>query len=451
MKIQKIILAAVLGILILPLGKAGAQPFLVDQVAAVVGNEMIMQSDIENQIIQMKAEGVPLKSNARCSLMDQMLQQKLIVNQAKLDSVQVSEGSVELQLNNRIDYFVNIIGSEKELESYFGKTILQIKDDFRELIREQMLVEKVQETVTSDIRITPSEVKEYYRSLPKDSIPSIDGTMELLQITKYPKSSEDAIGKVKQRLLDMRKKIMDGSSFATQALLYSEDPGTAKKGGETGFLSKAELDPEYAKVAFSLKEGQISKIVQSEFGYHIIQLIERRNDRVNTRHILLKPEVSPTALSDAKSKLDSIYSLIKRDSIKFEMAAIYFSDDKDSYLNGGLMLNPKTNSASFKMDDLAPEDYYIIKNLKVGEISDPILTKDEKGKPVYKLIKVKSRTNPHLANLKQDYLFLQERALADKKNHVMQDWIKEKQQATSLQIDSSFDQCKLADKGWVNH
>ncbi len=451
MKIQKILFALVVWTFLFSLKTAYSQAYVIDGVAAVVGNEIIMLSDIENQYDQMKAQGMPLPIDARCQILEQLLVQKLIVNQAKLDSVLVSDASVEQQLSSRLDYFINIIGSQKELENYFGKTILQIREDFRELIRDQMLVEKVQDNVTSDVRITPSEVKEYYKGMNKDSIPVIDGTVELEQIEKYPKNSEAAILKVKEQLLDMRKKILEGSSFATQAVLYSQDPGTAKKGGETGFLSKAELDPEYAKVAFSLKEGQISKIVQSEFGYHIIQLIERKGDRINTRHILLKPEVDPKALDNAKLKLDSVERLIRSDSIQFKVAALYFSDDKDSYLNGGLVINQKTNTSSFKMDDLPQDEYYIIKNLQPGEVSEPFLTKDEKGNPVYKIIRLKARTSPHTANLKEDYQFLQERALSEKRSRVMDDWIKEKQQATPYHIDSSFDKCNLASQGWVKH
>jgi peptidyl-prolyl cis-trans isomerase SurA len=374
-----------------------------------------------------------------------------MVNQAKLDSVQVSEASVALQLDLRLDHFMNYFGSQKEMEAYFGKSALQIKEDFHDLIKEQMLMEEMRRNITEDIRITPSEVKEYYNSLPKDSIPTMDARMEVLQIVKYPRYKDEAISKVKEKLLDMRKRILDGSSFSTMAVLYSMDPGSAKLGGETGFRAKAELDPEYAHVAFTLKEGQVSKIVESEFGYHIIQMIEKRGDRVNTRHILLTPEVTQASLDEAKKSLDSLLLVIRKDSITFEFAAYLFSGDKNSFMNGGLRINPKSGNSYFEMNDFTPDEYYVVKTLKQNDITDPFLTKDENGKPVYKIMKIKTKSSPHPANLKQDYQYLQELALAAKKKKAIENWIIDKQKTTTFRIDPSFDRCNLSEKGWINH
>ena len=430
---------------------SNAQSVIIDQVAAVIGNEMIMQSDIEKQIIELKAEGVPLKPNYRCELLREMLEQKLMVNQAKLDSVQVSEASVALQLEGRLDHFTNYFGSQKEMENYFGKSVLQIKEDFHDLIKEQMLMSEMSKNITEDIRITPSEVKEYYSSLPKDSIPTMDARMEVQQIVRYPKYTEEAILKTKDKLLDMRKKILEGSSFSTMAVLYSQDPGSSKLGGEIGFRSKAELDPEYARIAFTLKEGQVSKIVESEFGYHIIQMIERRGDRVNTRHILLNPEVSQASMDETRKTLDTLLSLIKKDSMSFPAAAYVYSGDKNSFLNGGLRINPKSGNAYFEMNDFTPEEYYVVKDLKQNDITNPFQTKDENGKPVYKLLRIKTKTSPHPANIKEDYQYLQELALARKKKKAIEEWISDKQKSTTFNIDSSFDRCNLAQKGWTNH
>jgi len=427
-----------------------AKAVIIDQVAAVIGNEMIMQSDIEKQLIEMKAENVPMKPNIRCEALREMLEQKLMVNQAKLDSVQVSEASVALNLEGRLDHFVNYFGSQKEMETYFGKSILQLKEDFHDLIKEQMLMQDVRKTITEDIHITPSEVKEYYNSLPKDSIPTVDAKMEVMQILKYPKYKEESILKTKERLLDMRKRILEGSSFSTLAVLYSQD-GSAKLGGEIGFKSKSELFPEYAAVAFTLKEGQVSKIVESEAGYHIIQMIERRGDRVNTRHILLNPELAQSSLDAAKKSLDSLVTLIKKDSMTFQLAAYVNSQDKDTYMNGGLRINPKSGNSYFQMNDFTPEEYYVIKDLKKNDITDPFSTKDDYGKVVYKVLKIKSKSNPHPANLKEDYQFLQELALAEKQKKAVEAWIADKQKSTTFHIDSSFDRCSLAEKGWVNH
>jgi peptidyl-prolyl cis-trans isomerase SurA len=428
-----------------------AQLVIIDQVAAVVGNEMIMQSDIEKQIIEMKADGMQLKPNYRCELLRELLEQKLMVNQAKLDSVEISEAQVVMQLENRLDHFISYFGSQKEMENYFGKSVLQIKEDFHDLIREQMLMQKISQTITEDIRITPSEVKEYFNGLPKDSVPTMDARMEVLQILRYPKYREEAILQTKDKLLQMRKDILEGKSFSTMAVLYSQDPGSAKLGGEIGFRSKAELDPEYARVAFTLKEGQVSKIVESEFGFHIIQMIERRGDRVNTRHILLNPEVSQASLDDTRKVLDSLRILIKKDSLKFEYAAFSFSQDKNTFMNGGLRINPKSGNSYYEMNDFSPDEYYVVKNLNQNDITEPFQSKDDNGKPVFKLLKIKSKTNPHPANLKQDYQYLQELAIALKKKKAVETWVAEKQKSTSFHIDSSFDRCNLTDKGWINH
>jgi peptidyl-prolyl cis-trans isomerase SurA len=431
-----------------------ARKFLIDQVVAIVGNEMILQSDIESEYLQVKAQGITIKGDARCSILEKLLEQKLMVNQAKIDSLEVSPSSVELQLSNRLDYFVNQIGSEKELENYFGKTMIEMREDFRDLIYEQMLVDKMQGVITDGIKITPSEVRSYYNSIPKDSIPFIEAKLEIQQIVIYPASTEEAIFAVKERLLDLRKRILDGGSFATLAVLYSEDPGSSKTGGEIGFLSKGELDPEYAKVAFSMKEGQVSKIVESAFGYHLIQLIERRGDRVNTRHILLKPKISPDAMLAAKNKLDSIAEAIRKDSLTFELASLVFSGDVDSRMNGGLCLNSKSDSpnngtSTFAMNDFDAEDYYMIKNMNVGDISPAYNSKDKNGKVIYKIVKIKSKTAPHYANLEQDYQYIQALALRNKQQEAVAKWVTDKQATSSISINSSFNRCNLQSKGWI--
>ena len=325
--------------------------------------------------------------------------------------------------------------------------MLQIKEDLREVLREQLITQQMQGEITGDVKITPSEVKKFYNSLSADSIPSIDALVEVQQIMIYPPLGEDAVFDVKERMLDMRKRIMEGESFETLAILYSEDPG-ASNGGDIGFFAKGELDPEYAKEAFSLKEGGISKIVESEFGFHIIQLVERRDDRVRTRHILMKPKISLDARKKALSKLDSIANLIRYDSITFDNAARIYSQDKNTAVNKGLMVNPYDNSSKFELKQLETKDYIIARDLKVGEVSDPFESVDDKSKVVYKVIKLKSRTDPHKANLKQDYMLIQSMAMNEKKNEVIQDWIREKQKETYYRIDPSFKNCEFFQNSW---
>ena len=421
---------------------------LVDQIVAVVGDKIILQSDIENQYLQLRAQGISGSADMKCEILNNFLTQKLLINQAEIDSVVVGEPQVEMELNRRLDYFVNQIGSEEKLEEYFNKSMLEIKEDFREIVREQLVTQQMQQQIVGDVSVTPSEVKEFYHSLPKDSIPYINSKVEVSQILRYPPYGDQAIYDVKQRLLELRKRIMNGEDFATLAILYSEGP-SASKGGDIGYLGKGELDPAYAKAAFSLKKGGVSTIVESAFGYHIIQLIDRKDDKVHTRHILMKPKVSPQAILETKNKLDSIATLVREDSMTFDIAAKRFSQDKNTFMNGGVVVNPKTGDTRFEMDDFSPEEYRAIRNLNPGEISDPFETTDENGKKVYKIVKLRTRSEPHRANLKEDYMYLQDMAIAHKKQEILANWIAEKRKETYISIDDSFKNCPFLKSGWI--
>ncbi len=424
-----------------------AQGFIIDRVVAVVGDFTILQSDVEQQYLQYKAQGQTIP-DMKCLIFKEYLEEKLLLNQAKIDSLEISESSVEQQLDQRLNYFINQIGSQEELEAYFNKSILQIKDDFRDMIRDQMMTQQMQSSITGTVKITPSEIKAFFNSIPKDSIPVIDAQVEMEQIVVYPKLNEDAVFEVREKLLELRKRIMEGESFETLAILYSAD-GSASNGGEIGFMSKADLDGEYAKAAFSLKKDQVSKIVESQFGYHLIQLIERKDDRVNTRHILMNPRITPDARKKATERLDSVLVLIRSDSMSFGVAARYFSEDKNTSLNKGLLVNPYDNSSLFELKQLDSKDYLVVRDMKVGEISNPYETVDETGKTLYKIVRLKSKTDPHKANMKQDYTLLQNMALADKKQRVVEEWIKEKQSETYIHIDDSFMECDFLKKGWL--
>ncbi len=425
-----------------------AQEIIVDQVVAVVGGNAIDRSDIESQYLQARAQGVRDNGTMHCRIFEDMLKQKLLLHQSRLDSIQVSDAQVEQQLNQRLDYFIRQIGSKEKLEEYFKKSIFEIKDDFRDMIREQVATQKMQGAITEGVNITPSEVNSYLKNLTRDSIPQIDTQVEIAQILIYPKYSDEAIFAVKEKLLGLRKRIIDGEKFSTLAILYSEDPGSSAKGGEIGFLSKGELDPEYAKAALSLKIGATSSIIESSFGYHIIQLIDRQEDRVNTRHILVKPKVNREAMAWANSRIDSLVHVIKTDSLSFDKAALYFSGDKDTRMNGGLVINQANASSKFKLDEFQQTDYLMIKDLKPGELSSAYETLDDKGKPVYKVIKLISKSAPHRANLVEDYQFLTEKALEEKKKKVVEDWYVEKRKKTFSQINSDFKDCSFYTQ-WV--
>ncbi|KPL12450.1 MAG: hypothetical protein AMS26_17720 [Bacteroides sp. SM23_62] len=430
------------------LGGLSGQSFILDRVVAVVGEFVILQSDIEGAHLQNKAQGVSLPGDEKCAILENFLGEKLLLNQAKIDSIEVSESSVEMELDNRLSYFISMIGSPEALEDYFGKTILEIKEDMRSSVRDASITRQMQSTITGEVTVTPSEIQDYYNGLSRDSIPYIDSKVELSQIVQYPPVDEAAIFEVKQTLLDLRRRILDGQKFTTLAVLYSEGP-SASKGGEIGFMGKGELDPEYAKAAFSLKEGGVSTIVESSFGYHIIQLIERREERVNTRHILMKPKVKPEAIRATTRKLDSIAKLVRTDSVTFDLAARIYSEDKNTAVNGGIMVNPATNTTTFTMDELQPAEFIALRDLKVGEITEAFKSEDENGKDVYKIIRLRNRSSPHRANLKDDYMVLQEMALGMKKQEVFQQWIDEKIEETYVHVDNSFAGCQFSRKGWV--
>lgn len=425
-----------------------AQPKIIDRVVGVVGDNMILQSDIENMYLQFQAQGVSVEGDMKCGILEDFLSQKLLLNQARIDSVEVSESQVEMQLDGRLQVFIDQIGSQEKLEKYFNKTIIEIKEDFRDLIRDQLITNEMQSQITGKVKVTPSEVRQFYNSLDEDSVPFIDSQIELSQIVLYPPVSEESVFEVKQRLLDLRKRIIDGESFSTLAVLYSECP-SAPRGGELDWAGRAELDPEYVKAAFGLKKNGISTIVESSSGFHIIQLIDRQEDRVKTRHILLKPKPDPTVIQTTRNKLDSLTGMIRIDSISFENAARYYSQDVQTNVNGGLRINPMTNTTRFEMDELDQTEYYAIRDLEIGEISRPFESIDDKGKPVYKIVRINSRTKPHRANLKEDYMVLQEMALAEKKNKIFHDWIQEKILVTHVQIDDSFKGCAFMYEGWV--
>ena len=424
-----------------------SQPYILDRVVAIVGDFMILQSDIENQYLQYRAQGHNIL-DLKCMILKELLEEKLLLNQAKIDSIEVSDAAVEQELDQRMQYFINMIGSREELEAYFNKSIIEIKADFREDVKNQNITRQMHREITGDPRVSPSEVKSFYNDIPKDSLPFIDSQVEIQQIVLSPVLSDQAIFDVKERLLDLRRRIMEGESFETLAILYSED-GSSSEGGEIGFESKSDLDAEYAKVAFSLKEGQVSKIIESAFGFHIIQLIARRDERVNTRHILMKPEVTSDARSKAINRLDSIVNLIKSDSMDFTLAARRFSQDKGTRLSGGLLVNPQTNSSYFQYNQLDTKDYLIVRDMNIGDISTPYETIDKNGKVIYKVIMLKSRIEPHRANLKQDYFLFQNAALQEKKQKIIEKWITDKQEETYFRIDESIHSCEFLKKGWL--
>jgi len=445
MKTKSFLISFIILLVSIPL--TFSQPRVLDRVVAIVGDFKILQSDVENLYLQYQAENVTSNQDMKCMILEDFLAQNLLLNQAKIDSIEVSESQVEMQLDSRLDFFISQIGSQERLEQYFNKTILEIKEDFRDLIRDQLITQEMRNTITANVTITPSEVRQFFNKLSEDSIPYIDARIEISQIVLYPPYTDESTLETRQRLLDLRKRITAGESFATLAVLYSESP-TAPKGGEMGFMGRAEMDPDYAKAAFSLKKGQVSNIVETAAGFYIIQMLDRREDRINTRHILLRPKVDPTAVQKTIFRLDSLANIIRNDSLAFDWAARYYSQDINTNVNGGLVVNPADNSTMFGLDELQTSEYEILRNMNVGEISDPFESKDENAKTVYKIVKLNRSTKPHKANIKEDYILLQMAALEAKKVNVLKGWIDEKIKTTFIHIDGSFQGCEFSNPAW---
>ena len=436
---------------------ANAQSYILDQVVAQVGSKYIKQSDIEDRYQNLRRQGFSEYGDMKCMIFEQLLTEKLLINQAEVDSLVVEPSEVEMALERNFDHLQRRGFTQEDFEKQYNKSIYEIKDDLRKMFYDQKLAEKMQQKITENIKITPSEVRSFYNRLPKDSIPLINLQVEVAHIVMYPPYSDEAISEVRQKLLDLRKRIIDGDRFTTLAAVYSEDPSSVQNGGELGFMSKGGdgLDPEFAKAAWALKnKGDVSRIVESKYGYHIIQLIDRRGDQVNCRHILLTPKPNPEAIATVTGRLDTLVRLIRKDSLNWNVAAFRFSHDDKTRYNGGLMINsdsqsPLFQSTLFETTQFEKVDYEVIKGLKIGEVSDPYESKDEKGRIVYKIVKLKNQTNAHRANLKEDYNFLQELALGEKMNKVIKEWVDEKIENSYIFIEESLKRCGLSNVNWV--
>lgn len=423
---------------------------IIDQVVAVVGRQVILQSDIENQALQLRAQGYYSGGDIKCEVFEEMLYSKLLVNQAIIDSVEVSDGEIKSEMERRLNYFIDQIGSEEKLEEYYKKSIPEIKEEFRTVIKEQLLGQRMQQEVTASLKVTPQEVKVYYKEIPKDSMPIVNTEFELEQIILNPEIKEVEILRLKDKLRGFKERITNGENFASLAVLYSEDPGSAPKGGELGFVGRGDLVPEFSAVAFNLELGEVSKVVKTDYGYHIIQLIEKKGERINCRHILLKPRINPEEKKKAKQKLDSVRVSINKGLLTFKEACWKYSDDEETRLNGGVMVNPMTGNSRWEAGQLEPKIAYAINNLKVGEISAPFEAADANGKAVYKIVLLKTKSEPHPANLTDDYQKIQDMALEKKKNAYMEEWVSKKIKNTYLRIDDGFKKCEFRNPVWNN-
>ncbi len=428
------------------------QDNVIDEVVWVVGDEAILKSEVEEARLSALYEGRKFDRDPYCVIPEEIAVQKLYLHQAALDSITVSENEVIQRVDYMTNMYISNIGSREKMEEYFNKTSSQIRETLRDNAREGLTVQKMQQKLVGDIKITPAEVRRYFQNLPSDSIPYIPTQVEVQIITQQPKIPLDEIEDVKRRLRDYTDQVNSGKTpFSVLARLYSEDKGSAVNGGEMPFYGRGQLDPAFANVAFNLQDPtKVSKIVESEFGFHIIQLIEKRGDRIKVRHILLKPRIPDTALRSSESRLDSIANDIRNNKFTFEDGASMLSQDKDTRNNHGLLPNPNDNTSKFEMQDLPPEIAKVVDKMKVGEISDAFTMIPQKtGKEECVIVKLKSRIDGHKAAITEDYQSLKNIVVEKRREEILDKWIREKQKHTYVRIDDKWKNCTFKYPGWI--
>ena len=426
---------------------------IVDEVIWVVGDEAILKSDVEAMRLQGQQEGVRWKGDPDCAIPEQLAVQKLYLNQAIIDSVEVTESEITQGVEQYLENMISAVGSREKLEEYYKKNMSQIRAELRDTYRERQMVQGMQQKLTKDITVTPAEVRRYFKDMPQDSLPFVPTEVEVQIITMTPRVDQEEINRVKDELRDYTDRINKGTAtFQTLARLYSEDPGTARRGGELDYVGRGMLDPAFANVAFSLTDPKkVSKIVESEFGYHIIQLIDKRGEKIKVRHILRKPVVSDDAVVKAINRLDSIRNDILAGKFSFDDAASVLSDDKDTRNNHGLMANAtqEGRTSRFKLEELPSDVAKAIDRLQVGEISAPFQMMNERGKTVCAIAKLKSRTEGHKATITEDFQILKNVVLNKRREEVLHDWVVKRIKSTYVRINDRYRNCDFEYEGWI--
>lgn len=425
---------------------------VIDKTVALVGNSMILLSQIEGEVQMMQFQGYVSDRNLRCEVLENMLVSKLFYTQAQLDSLTVNPDMVDAALEERVNNILTQLGGEEQVEKYFGKPLHKLRQEWREAFMEQNLVQEMQRTVAGGItEVTPKEVQQFYRNIPADSLPIIPTQYQYSQIVLYP-DTERAKLEVRERLLEFRQRILDGEKFSMLATLYSEDPGSAMRGGELGMASKSIFWPAFSDAAMALNEGQVSPIVETPDGFHLIQMISKKGDMFNARHILLKPKYTVDDRDSAFIRLDSIRNVVMEDSLTFAQAARIYSQDTKSRTNGGLVSDPNTGAPFFEMDRLKPADYNVLKDMKEGDVSMPFESVDDEGRSgntVYKIIRLEKIRPSHTASVEEDFNVLLDIATNDKSVKAIEKFIKEKQGTTYIVIDPMFRKCDFRRDGWI--
>lgn len=433
---------------------ASAQKYsggIVDKTVAIVGNEVIMISDLEEEVQMMSAYGMVSDKTGRCEILENMMSSKLFLMQARVDSLAVNNDMVDSELRSRIDMLRTNLGGDEEVEKQFGKPIYRLRQEWRDAIADQTLTQQMQQQIASDVpELTPYDVQQYIENADPADLPIVPIKYQLRQICIYP-DRDAANMAVKEKLLAIRERIINGEKFSTLARIYSQDPGSARKGGELGMASKSIFWPEFSDAAMALKPGTVSQIVETPDGFHIIEVLEKKGDMFNARHILLKPEYTSEDRKEGFNVLDSLKTEIRNEAVTFELAARFYSEDLPTKTNGGQMADPYTGSSYFEIDQLKPQDYSAIKGLKEGEISEPFESLDNEGRDgnlVYKIIMVDKIIPAHPATFSHDYALMLEQARADLQNKAIQDFIDSKIETTYIVIDPLFGDCVFEREGW---
>ncbi len=431
---------------------ATAQNNIIDEVIWIIGDEAILKSEVEHYRIRAQFEGTPIQGNPNCVIPEQLAIQKLFLHQAQLDSIEISESTVNNQVEMRLNYFINQVGSQERMEEIYEKSINVIREEQRQVVREQLIIQQMKNKLVGDIKSTPAEVRRFFNSLSEDEIPVVPAQVELQIISFQPPVPIEEIDYVKDRLRQFSERVHNGTAeFSVLARLYSEDTETARRGGELGFMGRGQLVPEFANVAFNLNDPKrVSRVFETEYGFHIVQLIEKRGDRINARHILMKPKVSQEDRIKGINRLDSIAGQIRNGRMTFEQGVVMFSQDKNTAMNAGLMMNPKTGTSRFQYQDLPQEIARIAYDMNVGEISRAFSMIDPStNKEIIALVRVKSKIDTHKANLRDDYQLLRDMYEEQKKMEFLNNWIARKQRETYIRIDPAWQNCEFEYPGWI--
>lgn len=434
-----------------------AQNTLVDRVVAVVGDNIILQSDIESQYQRMASEaqnqGQTLPPDQKCIIFDNLLLDKLFLSQAQLDSITVSQEEIEAELDRRIKYFIQIFTSKEKLEEWYGKSILELKDDFKDDIEKQLLSDKMKNKAFSSLKVSPAEVKAFFDKIPADSVPFFNSELEIGQVAMFPKVSEQEKEFARKKIEGVRKEIVEGADFSVKAIQYSEDPGSYLDGGNLGVVERGEMVPEFEAVIFKLKEGELSEVFESPFGFHLAIVDEKRGNKLKVRHILIKPKITNKDLNIVSDRMDSVLHQLRVDSLSWRDAVSKFSDDDASKAAGGLLTNAKTGNTFFEKPDIDGTLILSLDQMKVGDYSEvlPYSAIDKTGetKKGFRIIWLKSETKPHKANLEQDYSKIQSAAKAEKQQKALENWLKLHKGKNFVRIDDAMRNCPQVDK-WLN-